>query len=397
MPLVTKAWQVEKYLRGAIRSGRLGKGEPLPSERDLVAKFQVSRATLRDALNTLATEGLIVRRQGSGTYVNGAKKPGVTAVLGRAELLSSPMGYFFSRMTDSVRERMDANGFRAVLSTTHGKTTEEMASSVQLLDEVFVNDLAGVLDITFDSRALRRRVADRGIPIVAIEAAVPEGTHTVVLDYAAMTELAVQTLHSYGYDDFALMHLSDPGDEYHERIPKGFDKLQLAAVGQREDRLVPVPRTYDLHDAYGAFIEWWAREDRPNAMFFFDDALCDVSTRAILELGIKVPDDLAIITQSNTGRKFHFPVPLTRVEFDPVEAVDAAWNMLHSLILQERVEEPLVYIEPKLVEGESLRRGSVEATGLRLDSPQATYCGTQDAVLNLVTAEETPSIAQGSR
>jgi GntR family transcriptional regulator, arabinose operon transcriptional repressor len=372
MAVVTKALQVEKYLRGAIQSGRLNKGEPLPSERDLVTRFKVSRATLRDALNTLATEGLIVRKQGSGTYVNGEQKAPVAAILGRSELLSSPMGYFFNSMTDAMRERMDLNGFRTVLSITHGQTQEAIASSVQLLDDSFLNELVGVFDITFDSRALRNRIADLGIPVVAIEAEVPEGEHTVVLDYAAMTRLAVDTMNAHGYEDFALMHICDPGDDYHERIPKGFDKMQLAAVGNREERLIGVPRTFDLHQAYDIFVEWWARKDRPNAIFFFDDALCDVSTRAILELGIKVPEELAIITQANQGRKFHFPVPLTRVEFDPVRAVDAAWDMLHKLIRQEPIDEPTVYIEPSLFEGQSLGRNTHTSSDAWSDSREST-------------------------
>jgi GntR family transcriptional regulator len=60
---------VQDELRQRIDQGRLPAGTRLPSEPDLAAELGVSRATLREALRALEDEGLLRRRQGSGTYV----------------------------------------------------------------------------------------------------------------------------------------------------------------------------------------------------------------------------------------------------------------------------------------------------------------------------------------
>lgn len=57
-------------LRERIRRRAYKPGDKLPTEIGLTAEFGVSRATIRTVLTRLANEGLIVRRQGDGTYVN---------------------------------------------------------------------------------------------------------------------------------------------------------------------------------------------------------------------------------------------------------------------------------------------------------------------------------------
>ena len=61
--------QLQRALRQAIESHVLGPDDALPPERDLAADFSVSRITVRKAIEGLVGEGMLVRRQGSGTFV----------------------------------------------------------------------------------------------------------------------------------------------------------------------------------------------------------------------------------------------------------------------------------------------------------------------------------------
>lgn len=56
-------------LREKVQKGDFAVGEALPSERDIAERMAVSRVTVRKAIDLLMREGVLSRKQGSGTYV----------------------------------------------------------------------------------------------------------------------------------------------------------------------------------------------------------------------------------------------------------------------------------------------------------------------------------------
>jgi GntR family transcriptional regulator len=60
--------RLHEYLRNLIAAAK--PGDKLPSEPELARSLGVARATLREAMRTFETQGLLYRRQGSGTYVS---------------------------------------------------------------------------------------------------------------------------------------------------------------------------------------------------------------------------------------------------------------------------------------------------------------------------------------
>ena len=61
--------QIAHHLRREIREDYFQEGDKLPSEKRLCEYFQVSRITVRRALQTLENESLIYRKQGLGAFV----------------------------------------------------------------------------------------------------------------------------------------------------------------------------------------------------------------------------------------------------------------------------------------------------------------------------------------
>jgi len=66
---MTKSEMVAQGLRDAIARGEWRAGEQIPPETQLCLRFNVSRLSVRSAINTLVTQGLLVSYRGKGTFV----------------------------------------------------------------------------------------------------------------------------------------------------------------------------------------------------------------------------------------------------------------------------------------------------------------------------------------
>jgi GntR family transcriptional regulator len=93
--------RVKKIILEALHSGKLGKDHRLPSEKILAEKFDVSRATIRSALQSLEDDGVIKKQQGLGTFLtpqNHKLKMRIDKVRGFYQLIED------SGRTPSIRE-----------------------------------------------------------------------------------------------------------------------------------------------------------------------------------------------------------------------------------------------------------------------------------------------------
>ena len=114
--------QVATRLREAIANGRWSMHRQLPSEFELCREFEVSRGTIRRALQTLADAGLVVTTHGKGTFVmahSGVERPIVQEVFSLAEALQR-QGVEFSTENRSVGLVSPDEACRRLLSPPEG-------------------------------------------------------------------------------------------------------------------------------------------------------------------------------------------------------------------------------------------------------------------------------------
>lgn len=147
-----------EQLENMILEGSLAAGQKLPPERELAKQFEVSRPSLREAIQKLEARGLVTRRQGGGTYVTNQLEGGMTDPL--FELISKhPESQF-----DLLEFRHALEGIAAYYAALRGTET----------DFSYISDC-------FDKIALETEIEAQAKAINAFHFAVAEASHNVVL------------------------------------------------------------------------------------------------------------------------------------------------------------------------------------------------------------------------
>lgn len=109
----TRAEEVRKGLMEDLRTGAVEAGHKLPNEQVLAQRFEVSRATIREAVGALVEGGYLVRRHGSGTYV--------TSQPSRRHALDTTLSY-----TQMIREAGMMPGQQVLSVNTRSARPEEV-------------------------------------------------------------------------------------------------------------------------------------------------------------------------------------------------------------------------------------------------------------------------------
>lgn len=157
-----------------INQNNLQSGDQLPNEIDLMNKLNVGRGTIREAIKSLNSKGVVVIKRGVGTFV--AEQPGVS---------DDPLGFIFE--TDKTKLLKDALEVRlliepsmiikAIENISDEQIDEMIVLAKEIEDLIKKNKDYTTQDVAFHTllaRASGNRVIEKLIPIitVAIEQAI---------------------------------------------------------------------------------------------------------------------------------------------------------------------------------------------------------------------------------
>lgn len=165
--------QLREDLRERIQRRQWKVGERLPTERELCQTYNVSRHTLRQAVDGLGNEGLIERRQGSGSFV---AAPKVEQHIGRLTAFTAEMLRMGMRPSLRVIEQETLAASAAVAQRLEIPAGEEVYRLVRLrlvngeplmIERSFLPArlCPGLLDLDLSVNLLHNLFADRyGLP-----------------------------------------------------------------------------------------------------------------------------------------------------------------------------------------------------------------------------------------
>ena len=118
------AEHIAARLQDAILNGRYIHGERLPAERQLAEHFGASRGTIREALRRLENQRLLVRRVGSGTFVNYRPKDEAVDISDR----TSPIELIDARLA------LEPTICRLAAINATGRDLKELETALQALE-----------------------------------------------------------------------------------------------------------------------------------------------------------------------------------------------------------------------------------------------------------------------
>lgn len=348
--------QVALDIRTRIMSGEIPVGTQLQPHRELAVSYGVSVITINKALSGLVSEGVLHSRVGRGTFVAVRPAPPASTegAYARQTLgfvlrdLSSP---FFSLVAHAAQQRADELGYGLLFSSSSNRLDRE-EEQIQRFRDLGVDGLI----IASMSRTYRisepiRALHDMGFPYVMVS--YTEGTDVpfVGMDLDRAGHLATQ-------------HLIDSGRRKIGYIGDKFGSImgELRGKGHRralEQSGLPVDPAFlfdypyagewnDYRSGYAVGERVAGMAEKPDGMFVFNDLGALGFQDALLDRGIRVPDDVAIVGLDDIESAARARVPLTTVR-QPVDRIGAlAVDTLLARLRHERTVTRKI-LAPELV------------------------------------------------
>jgi DNA-binding LacI/PurR family transcriptional regulator len=345
--------RIADALRDRIDAG-MKPGERLPSELALSKKFGVSIVTIRNALLRLQLDGVLERRHGSGTYVAEHKntRKHVALRIG-TDIFRPRLSYYYTGVIRELRRLFTRHGYGTTVYVAHSELVEQGAADdcpefTEALENGRICAVAGMALHLNDYDA--EIIKERKIPIVG---ETDEFPYSVRSDFYDNGRYGVRSLVENGRRKLAIITWP-----YQSRKKVNPDSIVEGFLEELKQRRIPIHKEW-VRDQFDASAEapgweqfsrlWSARSDKPDGLVIGDDMLFADAAAAIMELGIKVPEQLMVITHSNKGSLARVPFPVAQIQYDPLVQANGMGEILLKLLDGKPVSQNRIVLRHQLI------------------------------------------------
>ncbi len=335
--------QLHNQLRRLIVSERWRYGERIPTETQLSEHLDISRTTVRIALQRIEVEGLIKRAAGRGTFV---------VYRSQEHLANRSIGYLtcsfhneiHTSILNSAQTELRSAGYQVIFSNSQDRDDE-----ARILRQLLDDNIAGLMlwanaKPTEATRSVLFEYERRKIPIVLLDRPVSG----IRADYVASDNFGgsydlVQHLLELGHQHIVpLMPNIDYLHPVNERHRGYVTAIEECGMYPYSPWKINPPQRHEFHetDIYSLagersqqIIEQVERltdivSPTPTAIFCINDILAIIALSALRNLGYIVPDDVSIVGFDDISMSSHLGVPLTTASQNAYELGKVASRML---------------------------------------------------------------------
>lgn len=357
--------EISRQLATEIAAGKHRAGDRLPSEAQLVQRFEVSRPTVARALRDLQDQGLIERRAGSGTYVRSGAGERPSSTFRQLGLLVPGLREIeiFDAICGELASLARVRDFGMLWGgSTRPQVEADMGvrEAEELCDHFVEKAVSGVFFAPFEHRpdqgAANRRITEKlrqaGIPVVLLDRDIvgfPQRSSfdVVGIDNFAGGYLLGEHLIKLGAQRLAFVARPLSASTTEGRIAGA--AAALAAHGR------PHPRRFVYHGdpTDPKFVRSFATGGEVDAVICSNDRTAAELLQTLTRLRIAVPRQIRVVGFDDLRYATLLSVPLSTIH-QPCR--DLAVTAFHAMV--ERLSDPtlpprLMLLTPRLVVRES--------------------------------------------
>jgi GntR family transcriptional regulator, arabinose operon transcriptional repressor len=314
--------QLTSSLRERILDGRLPVGMRLQTDNELALEYKISRDSVRQALALLADEGLIERTQGRGTFVR--QQPETNLNLSGAQE-QKQIGLLLNRV-DASQDYLDIMvGVEQAVklhdySVSFNYTERDSDQQIRDIMRMYANQVSGLIIYPVGNATYLeeiRTLQTTNFPLIFIDRYLSGLTTDYVgTDNHGGGYRATEHLIILGHRRIGFIFLNEETPEntssVRERLQGYSQALQTYDVAHD-----PALITANLSPEYSSVLQslkaFLQRPDRPSAIFAVNDIVALDVMQAAHALGIKIPQDLAIIGFDDERFASRINPPLTTI------------------------------------------------------------------------------------
>lgn len=318
--------QVARSIRTDILSGRLHVGDRIESHQELSARFEVSLITVKRALAELIAEGLLYGRAGKGTFVRSSslrrEMPKLQTIGLVLRDLKSP---FFSMVLQGAEGCASRYGYSILISQSSSRLEKEEEQTRHFREFGASGLIIASMTHQYTANRHLRDLHDSNFPYIVVSYILDPDIYFVGTDHQEGGYMAGRHLLERGYHKIGYIN-GEEGNAVGELRKEGLLRA-MAEAGLRFDerwmyRLRLRGEWHDYSSGYEIGTAFASATDRPEAVFAYNDLAALGFEQAVLDRGLRIPGDVAIVGFDGIERGEYAPVPLTTIR-QPVDAIGA--------------------------------------------------------------------------
>lgn len=335
-------------LRKALDRGVLERGDRMPTIRQLTEETGLAYNAVNRAFAILQNEGLLVSRKRAGTFV--AEGPAADEASRKQEDRESKVRVFalvgpelstgfYPTLQKGLGAAAGKAGYQIIASDTGGDVGIQADTIMQLMDK----SISGValVPTTLGAPPVHqiRLLQKQGIPVVLLHRGI-EGVSApqIAIPAERVGEQAAQQLIDHGHTQVAYCTSQRVGSAI--GYEKGFRRtLEGASLDLPESRIFSGDFKLFDKETYAAceaeLANWFGRlmasDDRPTAVFTSFESLGEILYLVAMQLGLRIPDDLSIITVGGADRTGAVVRRLASITLDENKVGSLAADLLNQM------------------------------------------------------------------